>query len=378
MAEATDPVAVEVFPLEDHSAGSKTAPGLIQVPLGHDFAYSFCEYHGWPVRGDEFPEKERGVIKDRVEVSYDGGIKWQLLCSGWARGDEPESSKFPPGTPLGTGCGSTIFQPDNPDRWLRVSLVTSEPLRTKHTVTTSKIGAKFFPHEEPHSVAYDSSSGIQVVTNKTTFTFTHTSTGGTDNLATLHTQWEYNAFAPIDTLSATFGGSAMTQAVTVSVANGDSTFGASQIDRLVNAATGAQQVVLTWSAASNNGSCATRYWTGASQSAPIGNTATSTGNDNTPTVNCAIGAGNAGADACYVIQNNSGFTGTLTDPISDWGVGGYIYGGGTQYTTGSGTIAFAWNLAVAKIWCICAAEIVAAGGGGGAVARKLPLLGVGT
>lgn len=202
------------------------------------------------------------------------------------------------------------------------------------------------------SVAVDIASASQNFTNLTTTSWTHTPSG-TPDYVRLGVGW---AKLGNTTLSATYGGAAMTSVgavasgTTWSLAN---VTGKAQIFEKITPATGAQIVALTWSAGGNFGGGGTVTYTGANQSVASGaaQTVDNTVAGTTSTLTVSSNVGDMVSDALCVDVTPVPITGLTAQDTARFDGSGANYHGAGEDMPGAAScvINWAWTNSVLSV-----------------------------
>lgn len=239
------------------------------------------------------------------------------------------------------------------------------------------------------SVALDTASGDHTIINVKSFSYTATSTGGTNNYVRLGLAWECTTTTVSTTISTcTYGGTAMVtlggRVTRTGTGDDGNTFTeCCELRELKNPGTGNQTVNVDFSAGANFGNCGSMFYTGVDQTTPSGTAVTNTGTGTTISDNVASNAGDMISDVifAYGATASATMTSTATGATARFNTWAFTTGGNNFYfgcgqdTASSGTVAMSWSGLNSHGWCHSAAQIIAATTtGGGPLIRGGALL----
>lgn len=328
-APVSDPITNSCFSLEDHAVGIQTTISNISIPDNHDFVEIRASYHDWPKRNPEvFDDLE--VITLRTEISYDGGNTWEFFLSAGFTG-EP----LPEGTQAFKSIGKSLNKVDKSQTKFRVVFDSKEIVTTKIDLLTHDSGTVFKPHLEPQSVAFDYSSAGIIVFAVSSASWSHTCSG-VDRYVRLSTGLVNTT--PL-TITATYDGVSMSALGSIEY-NDYYGYQSAWILELVAPSTTVNATVSVTFSGSVIGAVGTNSYSGVQQSAPSG-TPSSISTFGYPTLVISSSPGNMVSDAVYARQGEA--SGNQTVRFLDYGFGGFVYMGGCQDTTSSGSVVMQWN-----------------------------------
>ena len=308
---------------------------------------------------DNWPQDDKTrVVKCRVELSLDGGAKWQLLLGFPASGGV---TKYPDGSIDDQSWMRINGIPRGTGRQVRTTLIPFLDLSTKLEVLVENRGIKYTDASEPHSSAYDANSHASF-SNLPAISWTHTPTG-TPTSVGIDIGNLYLTGAATNTItSVTYGGTATTQAITKD--SGSAVHMRSSIFGLGSGIpTGAQLVVVTFDYANQYGEAGAVTVTGSDGTTVFSNTASAGGNSTTAwTVDCTSATDEVVLD-CVAEFGGTSLTMTSHSGRSsryNQGAGSYLIGSSTT-EPGASTVTCDWvGGASTANWSICAASFKAA------------------
>src|SRR5689334_27564 len=220
------------------------------------------------------------------------------------------------------------------------------------------------------ALAFDAvgpSSAGQTATTPTSVTWSHTGTGSNTALVVFVGVGENSGADGTKTISGvTYNGVSMTQIGTPKHTNND-TFGYLACYGLVNPATGAHNVVVSFNSAPSTAECGSLSFTGADQTTPFATPVTAVGDSATATA--AVASNTSGNIIAFGVCAGNTIGATPTSPatgrwLANFGFSsaGGCAGAATIPATGS-SVTCSWGL-TADFWALIAVEVKAASGGG--------------
>lgn len=189
-------------------------------------------------------------------------------------------------------------------------------------------------------------------------TFSHTCAG----VNRLLIVW-VSYFDSADTISSvTYNGVAMTAIPSGSAANGNYKIAGYY---LIAPATGANNVVVTFSGAVSDFGGGSISFTDAHQTTPLGTAVTATGTSTSPSVTVSSASGEFVADGLIIVHGGTlTVGGSQTQRWNAIATNGFIkYAGSTQ--GGAGAVSNTWSNSSSQVWAQGAVPVKPVGGGGG-------------